>query len=97
MLADPLRTAMRLRCVGKKRYASYAEACAVARARTQSGARDRAAFLQPYPCEHGCGGYHLTSRPHRDRIAEFPVIGAWSDESATSSATAVPSTQGRGE
>lgn len=76
-LADPLRIALKLPCASKKRYDTYAEAVNAAKGRTQPGVHERAKFLQPYPCEHGCGGFHLTSKPYRDRVESFPVIGAW--------------------
>lgn len=72
---------LRFKCAeqGKRRYSTYEEALTVARRRVASG-KDPASFLQPYPCEHGCGGFHITSRPFRDRVAEFPVVGAWDED-----------------
>lgn len=78
-LGDKLREAMKLPCADKRRYDTYEDARQVAIQRTKPEAKDRAKFLQPYGCEHGCGGFHITSRPFRDRIKEFPVIGDWTE------------------
>lgn len=77
---DKLRTALALPCSGKRRYDTYTEAHATAVSRTTPGARDFAKFLQPYKCEQGCGGFHLTSRPFRDRTFEWPVVGDWKED-----------------
>jgi hypothetical protein len=75
VFGDKLRDAMALKCRDKQRYASYAEALDVAKDRTNPVKHERAKFLQPYACEHGCGGFHITSRPFRDRLEQYPVIG----------------------
>lgn len=85
VFADKLKAALGIsfKCEEhkKRRYDTYAEALEVARRRVGSS-RDAPRFLQPYACEHGCGGFHITSRPFRDRVKEFPVVGDWTDPDA---------------
>jgi hypothetical protein len=68
---------MGLKCFGKKRYDTLRDAVRTAVARTNPLGRSPSKFLQPYECEHGCGGFHITSKPYRYRVAEYPVIGDW--------------------
>lgn len=78
---DELRKAMGLKCTEKVRYATLAEAQEIAQKRTAPGAKNRARFLQAYPCDKGCLGFHLTARPFRDKIKDYPVIGDWTEAS----------------
>jgi len=76
VFAEKLRAALQLPCKDKCRYATLEMAQRFALKRTKPSARDRAKFLQPYACAH-CGGFHLTSRPYRDKVEQYPVIGDW--------------------
>ena len=54
----PVRATQRVSCENKERYASEAEARAIA---LMNAAPGQPAATKPYRCEI-CGGWHLTSR-----------------------------------
>lgn len=60
---------------GKVRYQTYDMAVAKALLHVTAEVREPARQLQPYECRR-CSGWHLTSKPWRNTLAQYPAIEA---------------------
>lgn len=60
-------------CVGKVRHSTYEAAVAAAVKGLEGMKPYTPDVMQPYRCDQ-CRGWHLTSRPWRNTLGQFPAL-----------------------